>query len=1008
MKADTPNRDLDAILTELEAKQREEAPRPGAVFERETRRVRIPEGGALPRSAELLERMYADDFIPREKKPLVVDTRRSSGPYMVSVDPEPLVLLDACSQIATLTHGFAHPQLLRDLYDGRFDDSLWSNPDTTIHHTPELQAYAEALRRLAPPALDHIAFTCAGGAEANEKALRIARLNAPPARDGRPRNRILAFKHGFHGRTFASLMATWNPAKRGPFELAGYEAIFAETTLESVEKLLGEHHADLYAIIIEPMMAEGGDVYLGREFMLGLLKAARARKIPLIIDEVQTGFATGGPFFWWQRLGLGGDRETSPDLLTFAKKANLGVVLSRWEDPEANQVAVSSALRGLIQVESAYEQSSVEPLLRKHLEELAAEFPGLGSPRVAGTTFAFDLAGPDQQKAFIAQRFQRGFMTYGAGTKTVRFRLNASWQARHVSALFTRIAEALRRLDDPKALEWIPEGGKKHHQGFVIREIKEDDWPAILAIENASYEAARRDSIDYLRGAAEAGVGLIAVDTATNVVLGFCLGSSLEHFSGVSGPDQDDRFGRRDTFYSADVTVGPEARNRGTGRALKRAQIRWAREHGYRFVTGRNRVGAAQSMAALNQSFGAYRVIRLNRQYEGSGQADYYRIPLGAPQDPPAQPPATARRIDLASGIQQPFGPRPKFMTNRELTGPLCSRLNLSNYATIDTVHYVEHLRAIAPRGTSHMYFTSSRDELVDKSLRCLRLSRPKAQIAVGFDGGYLGHVTAAARSLSDPTGFGPELGLFDWPRLPHPADAGVGATVAALDALVAKVGAEALFGVYIEVIGERSGLVLDGPSAEALAAACRRHDLPLVLVETASGGYRSAAGPWGVDGLPASCVPDMVLWYPGGQLGHIFVSDRYYIGKPLTLISTWDGDELSVIRTHEHLRAAHRLETMGDAATALRELLQQLFVDRFPGVSLGGAGLYQTVRFGAPATAAAIVQISSHKGVFFGTGRPGTLIAAPPLDIEAHMIATALRQTLDPLVDNLLRGASL
>jgi acetylornithine/succinyldiaminopimelate/putrescine aminotransferase len=151
-----------------------------------------------------------------------------------------------------------------------------------------------------------------------------------------------------------------------------------------------------------------------------------------------------------------------------------------------------------------------------------------------------------------------------------------------------------------------------------------------------------------------------------------------------------------------------------------------------------------------------------------------------------------------------------------------------------------------------------------------------------------------------------------------------------------------------------------------------------------------------------------MVLWYPGGQLGHIFVGDRYYIDKPLTLISTWDGDELSIIRTHEHLRAAHRLETMEPAATALRELLQHLFVDRFPGASLGGAGLYQTVRFSAPATAAAIVQVSSHKGVFFGSGRPGTIIAAPPLDIEAHVIATVLRRTLEPLIDNLLGGGSL
>ena len=70
-----------------------------------------------------------------------------------------------------------------------------------------------------------------------------------------------------------------------------------------------------------------------------------------------------------------------------------------------------------------------------------------------------------------------------------------------------------------------------------------------------------------------------------------------------------------------------------------------------------------------------------------------------------------------------------------------------------------------------------------------------------------------------------------------------------------------------------------DGPGrASALAEACRRLDVPLVLVESASGLYRSGAGAWGVDSLPADVVPDMVLWSAGGQLGHVFVGERYSI----------------------------------------------------------------------------------------------------------------------------------
>lgn len=994
MRDDDLRRDNDQALEldALESRQRAEAPRPGAIFERETRRVRIPPEGRLPESAALLERFYGGDFTVREKKAQVVDTRRSWGPFMVSIDHKPLSLLDACSQIATLTHGFYHPAIARAMYTGRFDGCLWSNPDTAVHHVPELAAYAEALQRLASPALEHVSFVAAGGAEANEKALRIARQHAPPPVAG-PRRRIFAFRDSFHGRTLATLMATWNPEKRAPFELAGYEAVFSTADLAEVERLLAAHAHELYAIVVEPMQAEGGDVYLRREFLLGLCDLARAYKLPLIVDEVQTGFATGGPFFWWTRLGLGGDDRSAPDIVTCAKKAGLGVVLSRWPDPESNQVSVASALRGLIQLETAHDQAPLEQLLRPRAEALAAEFPGLVSDvRLAGTALAFDLPDAAAQAAFIDQRYQRGLMTYPAGARTIRFRFSASWDERVLDDLFARIREALRRLSDGTAKQYVAEGqAAETDAGVVVRQVEERDWPAVMAIENASYEPARRDSEAYLRRAAAGGLGLVAADAASGEILGFCFGGPLEHFRGLSGPSQDRRLGRGDTFYSADVTVAAAARSRGVGRLLKRAQVQWAKVQGFSYISGRNRIGATDAMSALNRSFGAYSVVKLTHQYEGNAQADYYRIPLVAP--PPPEAPDPEGTLDLASGLQQPFGPVPAFMAKRELVGPTASRINLSNYATIDTVHYTEHLRLIAPRGTGHMYFTSSRDETVDKGLRCLRLSRPKGQLAVGLEGGYVGHVTAAARSLSDPRGFGDDLALFEFPRLPHP-EGGVAAFDAAFDALVAKEGAERLLGLVAEVVGERSGKVLSGAAASALAAACRRHDVPLVLVETSTGNYRSGAGAWGVDALPPDVLPDMVLWYPGSQIGHIFVGDRYFIKKPLVLISTWDGDELSAVRAHEHLRAARRLD-LAESIAALDELLTTDVLTAFPDARLGGLGLYRTVTFASEAQAELVDQACLHRGLYLGNGLPDTLVFAPPLSITPAEIQGDLRRRL-------------
>ena len=626
---------------------------------------------------------------------------------------------------------------------------------------------------------------------------------------------------------------------------------------------------------------------------------------------------------------------------------------------------------------------------------LEKNLPGVfENPRVAGTTFAFDMKDGDTRNAFVNQRYQLGLMVYGAGARTLRFRINAACHAELLDDLFQRIEKGLRRLDQPDAQKWEVEGDARPKDDSVaVREVADADWPAIMAIEGEAYEPERQDSEEKLRESADAGVGLVAIDSGSGAVLGFCFGGKIEAFGDVDGPADDKYKGTGKAFYSADVTVSPQARGRGIGRILKEAQLDWARSNGFDWVTGRNRVGETNAMQALNRSLGAYEVRRYDNQYGGDGQADYYRIPLRAPK----LPQRSADPLDLASGLQAPFGPAPAFMAKRELVGPAGSRLNLSNFATPDIVHYVEHLRLILPRGCGHLYFTSSQDELVDKTLRCLKLARPEGRMAVGFEGGFVGKVTGACRSLSDPRGFGEVFGLFDWPRLPHPAD-DLDGCLKALDEVVSREGAGSILAVMIETVGERSGKLLAGEAAVKLAEACRRHDLPLVLLETASGGYRNGEGTWGVDSLPAEVVPDAVLWYPGGQLGHVFVNARYYVDKPLTLISTWDGDEVSVIRTHEALRAARRLD-LAPACAALDEVLGELSA-KLGGVTLGGRGLYRTLSFADARAAESFDRAARAQGIRMRQGLPGTLAFAPSLDIDAGTLRGTVRDALMAAAD--------
>src|SRR6185295_17724301 len=178
-------------------------------------------GGKLPESSALLARLYAGDRVPREKKPPVFDHLRSVGPWMVSVDAQPLVVLDGMSQTATVVGGFGEDPVVRAYVEGELADTLVHNDDTALGETWAAAEYAQALRQLVP-GLPHVTFV-ASGAEANEKAMALCRINC--AR--KDATKVLAFDGSFHGRLLLALHATHSPSKRAPFELAGYQCLFA-------------------------------------------------------------------------------------------------------------------------------------------------------------------------------------------------------------------------------------------------------------------------------------------------------------------------------------------------------------------------------------------------------------------------------------------------------------------------------------------------------------------------------------------------------------------------------------------------------------------------------------------------------------------------------------------------------------------------------------------------------------------------------------------------------------
>lgn len=1051
--------ELDRLEVEHAREERDEAART-LLEERRPLSLRRPVGGALPQSKGWLTRFYERGGMVREKKPNVFDHLRSSGAWMVSVDESPLAVLDGMSQTATVPAGFSEDGLCRMYVGGAFAQTPLAAVDTAAVPHDSVDAFAAALRARVP-GLPHVTFVNSG-AESCEKAFALCRASSESA----ARTRVLAFQGSFHGRTLLSLHASYNPDKRERFEIEGYGVTFApfpvwetpgdepeappgfldaaargsivelgahygrgsDALLAAEVACLAEVHAQLltgrfFVVAVEPMQSEGGDRYATARFFQALRLITRFHDVPLLFDEVQCGFGLGGPFAWHSRFGLvdAEGRPDHPDCVTFAKRAQVGVVMSCFEDPEPTSAHTASLIRGLRHAELVTEggeahAAHVERLVRAHLEALAGRFPDLvGNPRNTGYAMAFDLPSPEHVAAYLGQRWYRGAVVFAAGSRTIRQRLSRAWDEREIDRLFDAARGTLKWMEanpgqTPPAWEDLPptprEGvrARSDHETRV-REIEPDERAAVLArvieIEEEVYEPARRDAPEWLALAFdEDGVAVVAEALVDGewLVVGSGLGAPLERCTKAAGPSTDPRLGRGDTMYSLATTVAPAFRGLGLGREVKLAQLRAAsarrRADGtrrYLHATGRNRIGHSLSMRNLNRSLGAYEVSRHLGQYGvPDGEAQYYRLPLGPFVPEPSAPPDEVS-VDLAGGLSRPFAEPPASLRALHaaggLFGPVVNKITICNYVTPAVVRATEWVRALTP-DLPHLYLTSSRDEAFDKAVRLLRWHRAAGQVVLGLDGGYVGHTTAAARSLSDPRVHRQGPAYFDrWARVPHPEEAGAEATLAALDRAVADAGGpEAVLGLFVEPVQERTGRVLPDGLWAPLSKWRDRTGVPVVLVETASACYRAGRGPFSSSAL--DFTPDLIAWWAGGQVGFLHVPEALFVDKPLTFVSTWDGDELSMIRVHHQLRAARTLD-VGAAARALDRALEHA---RLP---VRGAGLYKVLDAGDRAVG--IERGLAERGFRVRRFPNGAVAVVPPLDLPDSEIGR-LGRALDEL----------
>jgi len=378
-------------------------------------------------------------------------------------------------------------------------------------------------------------------------------------------------------------------------------------------------------------------------------------------------------------------------------------------------------------------------------------------------------------------------------------------------------------------------------------------------------------------------------------------------------------------------------------------------------------------MNQINMSLGAYHVSLHENQYNELGaSASYYRLEL----DPDRHDVnvSEGRFLDCQNSVQNCFSAAPKnlmhALEHNRLRGMACSKLTLSNWATPHMVRYSELLRLVMPKHLKHAYFTSGRDEVLDKGLRSIRYHRKNADIAIGFSHQWLGLNSAAARSLSHDEGQAQPWQFFAWPKVNHPALVGNERSLRELKDLLATVNADKILAIVVELIGEQSAHSFDQDFLEQLQKIRAQSGIPLVFVETTSGFYRSGKSLFLSDHL--SVKANMVLWYTGGQLGHVFVDDTYFVEKPLTLISTWDGDEISMARAYHALLAMRGSFERNIAAF-------EKLMSAMPGTH--GLGCWHGIKVKNKNAVDSALKKARDMGVLFGRGFDNTVMICPKID---------------------------
>ncbi|WP_206486462.1 aspartate aminotransferase family protein [Thalassotalea sp. G2M2-11] len=367
--------------------------------------------------------LFDEVMVPNYSPSAVIPVRGQGSRVWDQEDRE---YIDFAGGIAVNCLGHCHPALVGALKEQ--SEKIW--------HLSNVMTNEPALRlakKLTDNTFAEKVYFANSGAESNEAALKLARRWALDVH-GEDKTQIIAFKQGFHGRTFFTVTVGGQAAYSDGFGPKPGDVVHAEyNNLESVKALISDKTC---AIVMEPLQGEGGIVSPTPEFVKGVRELCDQHNALLVFDEVQTGVGRLGALYAYMDLGV------TPDILTTAKALGggfpIGAMLTTTEIAKHLKIGTHGSTYGgnplaCAVAEAAFDTVNNAELLANVNEKAKLYVNGLNAInekyhvfseiRGKGLLIGAVLTDAYQGRAkdFLNAAMTEGVMTLVAGASIIRF-----------------------------------------------------------------------------------------------------------------------------------------------------------------------------------------------------------------------------------------------------------------------------------------------------------------------------------------------------------------------------------------------------------------------------------------------------------------------------------------------------------------------------------------------------------------------------------------------------------